>query len=114
MLPCGSKSKALYTFLLQTTGFYLITPGPPGFPGDSSHRTVAESIVTPTYPSPSRPHPQLVGKFPEAPPSLSLFSHAGLFVWAVTSPTSVIPVQCIKPEILHSCFREQESFYPAR
>lgn len=63
---------------------YPAAPGSQGFPGDSSHRTVAEehsclcllfTLITP--PSAGR-------KVPKAPPPRSLFSHTGLFVWAVT------------------------------
>lgn len=84
VLRSVSKSKALFTFQVQTTGLYPAAPGSQGFPGDSSHRTVAEgrsclcllfTLMTP--PSAGR-------KVPKAPPPRSLFSHTGLFVWAVT------------------------------
>lgn len=84
VLRSVSKSKALFTFQVQTTDLYPAAPGSQGFPGDSSHRTVAEgrsclcllfTLMTP--PSAGR-------KVPKAPPPRSLFSHTGLFVWAVT------------------------------
>lgn len=53
------------------------------------------------------PPPPSSSQVPKAPPFSSLVSYSRSFA---TSPTSVIPLLSVKPEILHSCFRKRNAF----